>query len=454
MSDNNAARKGDEIIHSSIFADITSIVAEGAAYAVIGAAVGLAATAAAPLLGAGAAAAGVAAIGSSCLLSGIVGGVLANVARITDDISSAAEGLGNALFPPSPAGKITTGSNNVLTNAIPAARAAGTLTPADTPSPEPQSPGSFADYAGMLLSAAGQFGSEMWQPSVASASAGTSPLEEDKVACEKHSGPQYLAEGSKSVFINGQPAVRAKDRTTCEGTISDDVSPNVIIGGDTLTVRDIKSGKTPGLALGMIALSLLRGRPGKILKNMPCALAAAGGGMLADMAVNAVFGSSHPVHAATGVKVLNDDDELDFSLPGRFPLRWQRSYNSLTTREGLFGLGWATPFDSYLALEENNATWFDETGRELSFELPPVDRAFYSISEGIIIRRNENGDVAIADDDGAVWRLYKPTRANSAVLRLASLSDEYGHALLTTWDEHGRLVGLHDEPRAIDVTLR
>ncbi len=56
------------------------------------------------------------------------------------------------------------------------------------------------------------------------------------------------------------------------------------------------------------------------------------------------------------MKVLNDDDELDFSLPGRFPLRWQRSYNSLTTREGLFGLGWATTFDSYLTLEENNAT--------------------------------------------------------------------------------------------------
>ncbi len=49
--DNRAARVGDEIIHSSIFADITSIVAEGAAYAVIGAAVGAAATAAAPLLG-------------------------------------------------------------------------------------------------------------------------------------------------------------------------------------------------------------------------------------------------------------------------------------------------------------------------------------------------------------------------------------------------------------------
>jgi hypothetical protein len=79
MSDNNAARKGDEIIHSSIFADITSIVAEGAAYAVIGAAVGSGNRSGA-IAGRGAAAAGVAAIGSSCLLSGIIGGVLANVA--------------------------------------------------------------------------------------------------------------------------------------------------------------------------------------------------------------------------------------------------------------------------------------------------------------------------------------------------------------------------------------
>ncbi|WP_314418886.1 hypothetical protein, partial [Pseudescherichia vulneris] len=80
MSDNYAARQGDEIIHSSLFADITSVVAEGMAYAAIGSAVAAAATVAAPLLGTGAAAAGVAAVGSGCVLSGIVGGMLANVA--------------------------------------------------------------------------------------------------------------------------------------------------------------------------------------------------------------------------------------------------------------------------------------------------------------------------------------------------------------------------------------
>ncbi|WP_210483821.1 glycohydrolase toxin TNT-related protein [Pantoea ananatis] len=451
--DNRAARVGDEIIHSSIFADITSIVAEGAAYAVIGAAVGAAATAAAPLLGAGMAAAGVAAIGSSCLLSGIIGGVLANAAGISDDITKAADGLGDMIFPPSPAGVIASGSENVHVNGLLAARAAGMLTPGDTPPPEPQSPKSFADYGGMLLSAVGQFGSAMWQPTVASADAGTSPLEQDKVACEKHSAPQYLAQGSKSVFINGQPAVRAKDKTTCDATVSDDVSPNVIIGGETVTVREIKSGKVPGLAVMMIGLSLIRGRPSQILKNMPCALAGAVGGMMADMAINAAFSSLFPVHASTGVKVLNDDAERDFSLPGRFPLSFQRSYNSLTQRSGLFGLGWATVFDSYITLDGNQATWFDDNGRELSFAVPGEKEVLYSISEGLMVRRNELGDVAIADDDGAVWRLYRRTAADPQVLRLASLSDEYGNALEMGWDEQARLVRIHDAPLAIDVTL-
>ncbi|WP_144819433.1 hypothetical protein, partial [Enterobacter sp. DE0047] len=111
--------QGDEIIHSSVFADITGIMAEGVAYAVAGSAVAAAATVAAPLLGTGAAAAGVAAIGSGCVLSGIIGGVLANLAGVTDDITQAAAGLGDMLFPPSPAGNIVTGSPDVIINGLP-----------------------------------------------------------------------------------------------------------------------------------------------------------------------------------------------------------------------------------------------------------------------------------------------------------------------------------------------
>ena len=124
MSDKHAARKGDDIIHSSIFADITSIVAEGVAYAAIGSAVAGIAAVAAPFAGAGLAAAGLAAVGSSCVLGGIIGGILTNVLGKADDISNAANKLGDWIFPPSPAGKIDNGSHNVLTNKLPAARAA------------------------------------------------------------------------------------------------------------------------------------------------------------------------------------------------------------------------------------------------------------------------------------------------------------------------------------------
>lgn len=135
--DKHAARQGDDIIHSSIFADITSIVAEGAVYAAMGAIVAGVATVAAPLVGVGA----LAAVGSSCLLSGIIAGAVANVAGITDDISAAADGIGDMLFPPSPAGVIASGSDNVIINGLAAARAAGELTAGDTPPPEAQSAG-------------------------------------------------------------------------------------------------------------------------------------------------------------------------------------------------------------------------------------------------------------------------------------------------------------------------
>jgi RHS repeat-associated protein len=453
MSNKPAARKDDELIHSSIFADITSIVVEGAAYAAIGAAVGAAAAAAAPLAGAGAVAAGLATVGGSCVLSGIIGGLLANATGLSDDIANVASGVGDFLFPPSVCGKIISGSDNVLTNNKMAARAAAKLLPAATVVPESQSPMSFMDYGRELLGSLGQIAHSFWQPSVAGPVANADPTQQDMVACEKHPEPQFMAEGSSSVLINGQPAIRAGDRSTCEATVADNVSPDVIIGGESVVVREIKSGKTPGLAVAMMLLPLLRGRPGEVLRNMPCMVSGAIGGMAADMLVNAVFSSSNPVHAATGAKVLNDDSDLDFTLPGRFPLRWQRNYNSRSRLEGLFGTGWTTLFDTRLEITGTDCLWFDEFGRELRFALPAENEPLYSPADGLIFRRGPGGELAIADEDGSVWRLYRPLRDKPEELRLASLSDEYGNMLEIDYDQQGRPCRIHDAPCAIDVHL-
>lgn len=116
MSDNHAARLGDDIIHTTLLADIISTVAEVGTYALMGAVVGVAVTAAAPLLGGGALSAAVASVGAAasgaagagalgCVLSGVMGGVLANVTGLADEISSSATALGNLISPPSRPGK-------------------------------------------------------------------------------------------------------------------------------------------------------------------------------------------------------------------------------------------------------------------------------------------------------------------------------------------------------------
>ncbi|WP_232520256.1 PAAR domain-containing protein [Ralstonia solanacearum] len=82
--------------------------------------------------------------------------------------------------------------------------------------------------------------------------------------CSDHPGsPQLVAQGSSTVFINGQPAARMEDMLTCSAVISAG-SPDVFIGGATLTTDDI-SPEIPAwvnwtmAAVGVAAAAVLAG---------------------------------------------------------------------------------------------------------------------------------------------------------------------------------------------------
>ncbi|HGY8407633.1 TPA: DUF6531 domain-containing protein, partial [Escherichia coli] len=75
--------------------------------------------------------------------------------------------------------------------------------------------------------------------------------------------------------------------------------------------------------------------------------------MLTQKATSAL---PHPVNAATGAKYLADDDDFDFSLPGHFPLDWQRVYSSRDERtEGMFGQGWSVMYEVSLVRTPGSA---------------------------------------------------------------------------------------------------
>ncbi|WP_339493278.1 RHS repeat-associated core domain-containing protein [Pseudomonas sp. EA_35y_Pfl1_P108] len=454
-----AARMGDALSHTSMMADILGGVLEVAANIAITAVATAAVVAATGIT--------VATGGLGCFLLGAVVGTIVGLAMsktgADKGLSNLCESFSNALFPPTVQANILTGSTNTLTNNIPAARAAGAISshvaPAGTEQEEPAPEPGYLDMAE-------SFFSQMWRPTVATPAPGAVPKPLDLVACMKHPPmpPQFLAEGSEKVTVNGQPAVRSGDRSTCDATVvsSGLISSNVTIGGGSVVVREIRSGKTPGVGLAVTALLMLKGGKGKFFSKLPCMLIGGATSMAVSSAMgamaNAAMGSSNPVHAATGAKVLGDVEELDFVLPGILPIDWQRFYNSRDERSGsLFGAGWSVPYEVCVEIRPHpeggeTLVYTDEQGRPIDMGSIPLGGAVFSAGEGLVVRRHLNGQLLIESDDG-LYRLFEPTPANPTRLRLSQLGDRNDNRIHIDYDEAGRLVRLRDTFDLVQIEL-
>ncbi|MGO4322973.1 RHS repeat-associated core domain-containing protein [Pseudomonas sp. KB_12] len=456
-----AARLGDALNHTSMMADILGGVLEVAANIAITALATAAVVAATGIT--------VVTGGLGCFVLGLVVGTIVGLAMsktgADKGLSNICEGIGNALFPPTVQANILTGSTDTLTNNIPAARAAGAIeshvAPAGTEleAPEPEEDPSYLDMAG-------NFFSQMWRPTVATPAPGAVPKPEDLVICMKHPPmpPQFMAEGSDKVTINGQPAVRSGDRSTCDATVVSAglISPNVTIGGGSVVVREIRSGKTPGVGLAVTALLMLKGGKGKFFSKLPCMLVGGAVSMAAssaaNAAANAALGSSNPVHAATGAKVLGGDEELDFVLPGILPIDWQRVYNSRDERrDSLFGAGWSVAYEVQVQIQPHpdggeTLVYTDEQGRPIDMGSIPLGGAVFSAGEGLAVRRHVNGQLLIESDDG-LYRLFEPSPATPSHLRLSQLGDRNDNRIHLDYDDAGRLVRLRDTFDLVQVEL-
>ncbi|EOB9750265.1 RHS repeat-associated core domain-containing protein, partial [Escherichia coli] len=360
------------------------------------------------------------------------------------------------------------------------------------------------------------FVSELWQPTVASAAPGSTPTPDDKIDCHKHPSSltqflaqkkaaflddplgtalnllnpggmletafqgvnavigsisnlfkgddeppaaEYIAEGARDVRINSQPATRSGARCTCEARVVNEpgngafVSPDVRIGGPLLVVRDIRSGRSQITLVATVALMFLR--PGKMLSKIACFAASVGMSMLTQKATSAL---PHPVNAATGAKYLADDDDFDFSLPGHFPLDWQRVYSSRDERtEGMFGQGWSVMYEVSLvctpgSADENCMTFVSGMGRRLDMEAVLPGGGFYSPGEGLAVRRGEQGHWLISSDDGQCF-LFEADPHHPQRQRLKMLGDHNSNCLNLYYDDRGRIVEISGEQQRPCIRL-
>ncbi|WP_158785233.1 DUF6531 domain-containing protein, partial [Pantoea sp. BAV 3049] len=493
MSDLTAARLDDPLVHSSLLSDLVSGVVEGAIYGGI-------------LFGAGL-------ISSTGI--GIAVGVALTVGamasgypeKLGNRAGEAVDGLLDMLgMRGPPDAVITSGSDNVHIMGKPAARAAGTVdhdwlnAAAAADEKEPGFLDSAMAMAAGIASAVTHPGAtasalldkvsqingdsvkhffsslydDLVQPTVASASPYATPASKDTVACSKGhlaENENFLAEGSKKVLINGHPAARNGDRSTCEAKIQVSENPRVNIGGDSIVVRDIRSGKN---ALAYFIGGILGGGIGKegaklleqlfsriaarrALRQITCIIAAnAGAEVAGGVAVHAVQ-SLYPVNYATGAKILAGQEDLDFVLEDRIPLYWQRIYNSRNLASGMFGTGWMMPFETRLIrFRHDDGTlqflWRDISGQELGLgEIAPGDVVhfdddgftLYCTLQGVIIMQTAEGE----------FHLYEADPTREGEWRIGRIYDRHENCQHFGWNDAGQLVSIAGDNEALDVRL-
>ncbi|KAF0812123.1 putative deoxyribonuclease RhsC [Andreprevotia sp. IGB-42] len=437
MSDLCAARLGDPIVHTSLLGDILKVALDIAAYALITAAA-VAAVAAA------AAATGLTLGAGAPLLIGVVVGIGMGVSGGSGLLDKATTGIANFICPPQEDGKILTGSTNTFTNSKPAARAAGKV--GGGPASPPPAPSLGDEVVGFL--------SDMWRPTIAVAAPGSSPVPLDTVLCGKHppAPPAFLAQGSESVFINSQPATRKGDKTTCGADVGT-ASKNVFIGGQTITVRDVKSGANPWVgAIATVALLLT----GKVKGSFCTKLLCMGGSFVVGVAtayvtqraVTAInnFRQGSPVHVLSGAKVLDAEDDLDFSLPGRMPITWQRVYNSRNlSSTGLFGQGWSCDYAQQIStdLRPDGVHYHLQLDDGQVLSVPPMaaGESYHVVDLGLRVGRTEGDHLIVEIIDAGIYYLFGKLDHLAAVQNqpLRGIEDRHGNRLTLRHDEHGRL---------------
>lgn len=270
-------------------------------------------------------------------------------------------------------------------------------------------------------------------------------------------GSQQMAEGSSRVYINGLPAARTGDHTTCDASVMTG-SDNVIIGGEAEQTLPIQPevpewlykasdltlffagfvGGAGGIAGKAGALEKLFSKLPRLLK-FEKALCRAEQALVASTAAGII---ARPVDIISGQKFLNGEDELDFTLPSRLPVRWQRYWRSGNPSDSVLGRGWSLFWESSLQRYEDGLVWRAPTGDYVSFPLIPKGFRTFCGEEKRWLEHHDDDTWSVYGLSGERW-CYAGLNDNGPSL-LERISEPCGNDILFEWNDNHTLHSLTD----------
>ncbi|WCM93954.1 DUF6531 domain-containing protein [Acidovorax sp. NCPPB 2350] len=276
----------------------------------------------------------------------------------------------------------------------------------------------------------------------------------DFTTCSKHGqpNPNFIAEGTDSVFIETYPAARKGDKLMCSAQIASG-SDNVLMGGNKTAYLNIAEDREWWETALEIGVGLAMGRGGFLGKIGCLAMGAVVG--MAGEALGRGFRSliGYPVHPATGGKVLDGGLDTDFVLPGPLPIEWRRFYSNHDHRQDtLHGPGWSAPYEIELHVVRTadgaapeRITFVNPQGRHI--DLPDVEpgTSLFNTAEGFIVGCTPGGHYEVGGLDHVVHQFGPaPAQAGTHVLRLLRIQDRFGHWVGLRYDQARRLAGITD----------
>ncbi|MBN1931806.1 MAG: PAAR domain-containing protein [Desulfobacterales bacterium] len=221
--------------------------------------------------------------------------------------------------------------------------------------------------------------------------------------------------GSGICLIGGKPAARVGDIVTEPGALVPLPPPNNIAVGEFTVLIGMGGGGGGGA-----------GGPGPQGSATAC---------------------GDPVNVVTGEVTI---DQLDFVLPGYFPLAFTRMYRSTSFYVGPLGKGWSHAFDQ--AVVEKDGEKNDEKNKQLFLRnstgqlipLPPlqIGKPAFNPDHKIKIYRPNKIDILISE--GRRRSLFRRSPSTSTNYLLIAIYDKYGNPIELQYDHKDRLIEIED----------
>ncbi|MCO7543110.1 RHS repeat domain-containing protein, partial [Pseudomonas sp. VA159-2] len=130
----------------------------------------------------------------------------------------------------------------------------------------------------------------------------------------------------------------------------------------------------------------------------------------------------------------------DFSLPGAFPIDWQRIYHSRLAEydQGCLGARWVTPLTTRIDVLDKGLLFHDFDGRSHAFELPKAGKSLFNAIEDLLLVRSSDDELVICR--GFVRKEYYLRVGDRYYLRKILLQNDAGCMLHYEHHHDGRPV--------------